>query len=46
MKDAAKNAPRLETAPPDRERLIANGTVRWQAMGETDRAAAHARFNT
>lgn len=56
VKDAAKNAPKQESppaqvnrpdgAPPDRERFIAGGTGRWQAMGETDRAAAHARFNT
>jgi hypothetical protein len=55
VKDAAKNAPKRESlpvqsdrpedVPPDRERFIADGTVRWQAMGETDRAAAHARFN-
>jgi hypothetical protein len=56
VKDAAKNAPKQESlpaqvnrpdgVPPDRERFIADGAVRWQAMGETDRAAAHARFNT
>ena len=56
VKDAAKNAPKQESlpaqvnrpdgVPPERERYIADGTGRWQAMGETDRAAAHARFNT
>lgn len=56
VKDAAKNAPGQESlpaqvnrpdgVPPDRERFIADGIALWQAMGETDRAAAHARFNT
>lgn len=56
VKDAAKNAPKQETVPtpvsrpdgvpPNRERFIADGTRRWQEMGETDRAAARARFNT
>lgn len=56
VKDAAKESPEPEPragteggaddSPAERERFIAEGTARWQAMGETDRAAANARFNT
>ena len=56
VKDAAKNAPKPETlvsgenrpdgVPPDRGRSVADGTLRWQSMSDTERASARARFDT
>lgn len=53
IKDAARETPE-KTYPVDAagaqptgsERFIAVGAERWQAMNDTDRAAARARFNT
>ena len=53
IKDAARETAEksdpvdaAESQLPGSERFIAVGAERWQAMNDTDRAAARARFNT